>query len=96
MYGNLRATKEKIISFLHQCQALPLQLQENNTIFTVAKKRLHLSEIQSAFSFCEFIVNSNDVASFHHTMAMKQSLEDDEIERQLNWIIMCVWLTLYV
>jgi hypothetical protein len=34
--------------------------------------------------FCDFIVNSNIVVSFHHTMVMKHNLEDDEIERQLK------------
>jgi hypothetical protein len=29
-------------------------------------------------------VNSNVLVSFHHTMAMKYRLEDDEIERQLS------------
>jgi hypothetical protein len=29
-------------------------------------------------------MNSNIVVSFHHTMAMKRCLEDDEIERQLK------------
>jgi hypothetical protein len=33
---------------------------------------------------CVFIVHSNIVVSFHHTMAMKHCLEDDEIERQLK------------
>jgi hypothetical protein len=29
-------------------------------------------------------VNSNIVVSFHHTVAVKRCLEDDEIERQLK------------
>jgi hypothetical protein len=31
--------------------------------------------------FCEFIVNSNTVVSFHHTTIVRR-LEDDETERQ--------------
>jgi hypothetical protein len=34
--------------------------------------------------FCVFIVDKNIVVSFHHTMAMKHRLEDDETERQLK------------
>jgi hypothetical protein len=34
--------------------------------------------------FCELIVNSNTIVSFHHTMAMKHSFADDEIERKLK------------
>jgi hypothetical protein len=30
------------------------------------------------------MMNSNIVVSFHHTMAMKGCLEEDEIERQLK------------
>lgn len=35
--------------------------------------------------FSEFIVNSNIVISFHHTLAMKTGFEDDEIQRQLKY-----------
>jgi hypothetical protein len=34
--------------------------------------------------FCVFILNFNIVVSFHHAMAMKCRLEDDEIEKQLK------------
>jgi hypothetical protein len=37
--------------------------------------------------FCEIMVNSNIVVSFHHKMVMKCCLEDDEIERQLKCMI---------
>jgi hypothetical protein len=41
-YGNSRETGKKMICFLHQRQALPLQLQEN-ILSMVAIKRLHRS-----------------------------------------------------
>jgi hypothetical protein len=41
MYGNSRETVEKILCFVHQSQALPLQLQENIVLSMVVTKRLH-------------------------------------------------------
>jgi hypothetical protein len=43
-----------------------------------------IGDIQNAFSYLEFIVNSNIVVTFHHKMAMRFLLEYDEIERQLK------------
>jgi hypothetical protein len=50
----------------------------------VTTKCLHITQIQDASVLFEFIMNLNIVVSFYHTMAMKRSLEDGEIERQLK------------
>jgi hypothetical protein len=47
-------------------------------------KQLHHSWDTECIQFSYmFIVNLNTVVSFHHTMAMKHHLEDDETEQQL-------------
>jgi hypothetical protein len=54
-----------------------LQLQENIALSKVANKHLHSV-------FCEFILILNIVVSYHHAIAMKRCLGDDETERQLK------------
>jgi hypothetical protein len=49
-YGHSGETGEKIPYFIHQCQALPLQLQENIALSVIVTKHI-ITEIQSAFGF---------------------------------------------
>lgn len=69
-HGNSRRARGKILCFLLQCQAFPLQLQALSMNET---KHLHHSWHTEAIQFFfEFIMNSNIVISFHHTMSMKR------------------------
>jgi hypothetical protein len=80
----LKCLGEEVILFLFLFVIWMHIIPENIALSVVATKRLYHSWYRVHSVFSEFVMNLNIVVSFHHTVAMKHCLEDDEIERQLK------------